>query len=246
MEHPYAQYQDPSYENFKATCPVCHTLNIFNRATDFGDLGLISFRTVNCQSPECNQQFNINCDVASPDYQMFIMQCYELKESKQYMFCILVLAQAFELFFSNYLYMALVLEPVKAISGPQKWKVRKDLEEELYEKTKSLEYKKLRNVFLSLETQGLAPMTPQDASLIIQTIPNRCSDPSNASLDACHDNNMRLLLHSLKNSRTASLRNRVVHKQGYRPRLDEVENALREAQYIIFGLRSCLKSRWQA
>jgi hypothetical protein len=32
------------------------------------------------------------------------------------------------------------------------------------------------------------------------------------------------------------LRNRVVHKEGYRPRLDEVEAALTETRKLIFGL----------
>jgi hypothetical protein len=246
MMHPYAEHKDPSYENFKATCPICGALNIFNRATDLGDLGLISFRTVSCLNSKCGQKFNINGDLASPDYQMFIMQCYGLKESKQYMFCILVLAQAFELFFSSYLYKVLVLKPVKDIPDPQKWDDLNILESELYEKTEKLAYQKLRNIFLNLVTQGLSPMKPDDASSIIQMIPSMCSDPSNATVDAYQDNDIRSLLHSLKNSRIANLRNKVVHRQGYRPRLDEVEKALLETRHIIFGLDSCLRTRWQA
>lgn len=162
------------------------------------------------------------------------------------MFCILVLAQAFELFFSSYLYKILVLEPVKDIPDPQKWDDLKDLQNQLYEMTERLTYQKLRNVFLNLATQGHLPITPDDASSIIQTIPSICSDPSNATIDRCQDNDIKALLHSLKSSRIASLRNKVVHKQGYRPRLDEVETALLETRHIIFGLDSCFRARCQA
>jgi hypothetical protein len=245
MELPYAREIDPSYENFKATCPVCGSLNIFNRATDFADLGLISFKTVNCLNSSCGQQFNINGDLVSPDYQMFIMQCHDLKEAKQYMFCIVVLAQAFELFFSGFLYKVLVLRPINGVPDSQKQQAHNRLATELYDMIEKLPYQKLRNVFLNVTAQGTSPMTADSASAIIQSIPGMCSDPPDLTLDRCQDNNIRALLHRVKSSTIASLRNQVVHKQGYRPCLQEVEDALNQTREIIFALDSCFGVRWQ-
>jgi hypothetical protein len=108
-----------------------------------------------------------------------------------------------------------------------------------------LPYQKLRNVFLNVTAQGTSPTTADSASAIIQSIPGMCSDPPDLTLDTCQDNNIRALQHRVKSSTIASLRNQVVHKQGYRPCLQEVEDALNQTREIIFALDSCFGVRWQ-
>jgi hypothetical protein len=244
MEHPYATEKCISYENFEARCPICGYWNIFNRATDFGDFKLISFKTVSCLNSECLQQFNINGDLASPDYQMFIMQCCTLKEKKQYMLCIIVLSQAFEIFFSSYLLKTLVLEPLKKDPAPLMPSNYHALADALYEQIKRLAFQKLRNVFLNITIKMLAPSSISEAMATIRSIPDMYCDSSDCAIDAYPLDGISALLHSVKRSRIAELRNRVVHKEGYRPRLDEVETAMEEACKLIFGLHYGLVVQW--
>jgi len=236
LEHPYAMDKHASYENFEARCPICGSWNIFNRATDFGDFKLIGFKTVSCFSSECGQQFNINGDLVSPDYNMFIMQCYTLKETKQYMLCIVVLAQAFELFFSRYLLKTLVLDPLKKDPTRRMATNYKSMADALYEKIERLAYQKLRNIFLNVAIQMLSLSTILEARSTIQAIPSMHCDPSDFAIDAYPFTDIRDLIHGVKRSSIGKLRNRVVHKEGYRPRLDEVEAALTETRKLIFGL----------
>jgi hypothetical protein len=78
---------------------------------------------------------------------------------------------------------------------------------------------------------------------VIQKIPDMCCDSSDKILDTCPDDNTGSLLRGVKASNIASLRNRVVHKEGFRPCLDDVESALSETRMLIFGLASRLGVR---
>jgi hypothetical protein len=243
LQHPYATDKHATYENFEARCPICGYWNIFNRATEFADFGPICFKTVECLNSSCEQQFNINGDIISPSWQEFIMQCYTFKEEKRYMLCIVTLAQAFELFFSHFLYKTLVDEPLKKDPEPVTAENYNALSDALYGRVEKLAYRKLRNVFLNVAIQGMTPMTVGEAMEIIQRIPGMCCDPSDNTLNTYPDVDTGSLLHGVKASNIASLRNRVVHKEGFRPCLDDVESALSDTRMLIFGLASRLGVR---
>ena len=100
MTVPYARNMDPTYENFEAECPHCGVSNIFNRASDLRTFQPISLRTVKCQ--KCNRPFKINNDSVNAAHQMLLTACYTLIERKQYMQCVLSVAQAYEVFFSHF------------------------------------------------------------------------------------------------------------------------------------------------
>lgn len=98
MIYPYSKKISRNYENFIAVCPICEVENTYNRVTDLKTTKPISFKTVKCF--KCNQNFNIHRDKVSEAYQYLILDVYELKEQKRYMYCILNLAQAMESFLS--------------------------------------------------------------------------------------------------------------------------------------------------
>jgi hypothetical protein len=241
LQHPYATDKHATYENFEASCPICGDWNIFNRATDFADFRPICLKTVKCLNASCGHHFNINGDIASPAYQEFIMQTYAFKGEKRYMLCIVALAQAFELFFGHFLHKTLVDEPIRKDPESKTAKNYNALSEALYERVEKLAYRKLRNVFLNIAIQGMSPMTMGEAMEIIQRIPDMYCDPSDNIIDTCFSTSS--LLHGIKASNIASLRNRIVHKEGFRPCLDDVENALSETHMLIFGLASRLRVR---
>jgi hypothetical protein len=54
---PEARTTHTSYENVVAECPLCHSENIFNRASDLGTFKPIGRHNVSCQNAECGKQF---------------------------------------------------------------------------------------------------------------------------------------------------------------------------------------------
>jgi hypothetical protein len=238
---PYAADTDTTYENFEARCPVCGFWNVFNRATDLKDTRPISFRTVECLDPSCRRQFNINGDLVNPAYHMFIIQCYALKAEKRYSYCIVSLAQAFELFFSHYLYERLVIRPLHTDPDVRVAKDYQSLSDALYSQIESLGYRKLRNVFLHVVLEGPGPASMEEAQRVVASLPALCTDPPDAALSGHSDPAIGQLLLALKGNGVITLRNRVAHQEGYRPTLQEVEDAIKETREVIFPLGARLK-----
>jgi hypothetical protein len=115
---PYARSHRASYENFTAECPWCGQESIFNRATDLEDLRPIAFRTVSCLNLRCGELFNINGDSVNSRHEMLIFDCHDLLEQKHYMNCILILAQAHEVFFSLFCASSYCTSPSRRIPTP--------------------------------------------------------------------------------------------------------------------------------
>lgn len=236
---PYAERKRTSYENFVAQCPWCGQESIFNRATDLKDLSPIAFRTVSCLNPACGKPFNINGDSVNSAHEMLVFDCYELLQLKHYMNCILTLAQAYEVFFSLFLRVELLYKPFAR-------DIRKDisrlnrLAEQLNEKVKEYTFARMRALFLRQLIAGLRPANLAEAEAAIAGLEDRPSDPKDTELEALSDRQLVDLLKALKSTTINILRNRVVHKQAYRPTREEAEAALEEARSLLFPLTSRL------
>jgi hypothetical protein len=171
---------------------------------------------------------------------MLILDCHELKKEKRYCYCILNLAQAFEMFFSLYLRVHLLYRPfarhqLEDTDGDDLEQLN-DLASMLYKATQDCAFAKLRNVFLNcvLTYQNVA--FPGAAESIILTLPKLMQVPSDKLIDACSNPKLAALLKRVKDSKIGELRNKVVHQRGYRPTLAEVDTALKETRSIIFPL----------
>ena len=80
-----------------------------------------------------------------------------------------------------------------------------------------------------------------DAAAVIAGLPDNPGDPKDTAIESLGDAKLVPLLKALKATSINTLRNRVVHKQAYRPTREEVEAALQETRSILFPLTSHLQ-----
>ena len=78
----------------------------------------------------------------------------------------------------------------------------------------------------------------QESEAVITQLTTK--NPSQEVLSLVDDPKLAALLVEVSNCQIGDLRNRVVHKSGYRPSLAEVESAISETQTILYGLQSVL------
>jgi hypothetical protein len=238
-----------TYENFIAHCPWCGRENIFNRASDLKDFAPIDHRDVNCLFPDCSKPFYLSGDVINAAYEMIIWDCYELLERKHYAYCILNLAQAFEVFFSQYLRVDLLYKPFASDLIKYEGDIEKlnDLMKLLYRKTEKLSFERMKNLFFARVLDAAQPTSLRQSEQIISGFPDEppwppCpSDEKITSAAVSADERVKDLLLRLKSCKVPQKRNDVVHKSAYRPTLNEVNEALKETREILFPLAPALR-----
>ena len=236
---PIAKNKRPSYENFVADCPLCGHECIFNRASDLHTFEPIGGLNVTCLNSLCAKTFRLISDSVNERHEMLIYDCYELLERKHYMNCILSLAQAYEVFFSLFLRVEFLYKPFAA-NLDQDLAVLNQLSEQLNEKIKDHTFSRMRALFLRTIIGRHSPTSLNDAAKIIAALPRYPTEPKSREIDAISDAKLIPLLRALKATTIHVLRNRVVHKQAYRPTHDQVQAALKETRSILFPLTSRL------
>jgi hypothetical protein len=241
-----------TYENIFVECPSCGRENIFNRASDLkGVLHSIDYLEVSCLFADCGRSFYLSGDVANSAYEMLIYDCYDLLERKHYSYCILNLAQAFEAFFSQYLRIELLYRPFACDPRACNRDVANlnRLLKLLHEKIETLAYEGMRYLFFSLVLHSARPSSLRESEGVINALPckNKLVLPSNDGIrnaSIFSDKRIPELLIRVRSCNISKLRNQVVHKNAYRPNLDEVSNALKEAREILFPLGQFLDVRF--
>lgn len=243
-EIPYATEMRSTYENFIARCPRCGLENIFNRASDLKNFRPIAFKTVTCLSTDCRQPFTINGDSIGPAFEMLVFDCYELLERKHYSYCVLILAQAFEVFFSQFLRVELLYRPF-ALEEDRDIKRLNHLAGRLYKKVKDLSYCGMRDLFFRCVLKRTHPRSLREAEDVIgdPDFRSHLRPPDKGELQNVGNQPLSALLTELRSCRIHELRNRVAHKMAYRPTLGEVNAALEEARRILFPLARILEVR---
>ena len=236
---PKAILKNPTYENFWAQCPTCKRWNTFNRASDIGSFQLVTNMAVKCEYPDCQQQFTIRGDWINPAWQMLILDCEDLKSHKYYSYCILNLAQAFEMFFALYLRVHFLYKPY-ARENPDTLDEFNKCSLLLYDTTRKYSYSKMRNIFLNLILSGTKYETLAKSTVGISQLCSITTEPSDDAIRALQESEMSNSLLKLKQCDVSNLRNDVVHKRGYRPTLTEVETALDETSTILNKLNRLL------
>lgn len=248
---PQGQNIKPTYENVIVSCPSCGRTNIINRASDLKVLHPIDYFEVSCMFADCGNPFYLSGDVINSAYEMLIYDCYELLERKHHSYCILNLAQAFESFFSQYLRVELLYKAFASDLRKREGDIEKlnRLMELLFANIAGFSFDRLRRLFFVLVLQPSHPSSLGEAESVINTLPRK------SKLDLPSDHNIRdasifsekrlpLLLVRLRSCNVSMLRNQVVHKNAYRPTLDEVNDALRETREILFPLGQFLDVRF--
>jgi hypothetical protein len=237
---PVARNKRPSYENFVAECPWCGKESIFNRASDLGTFEPIAGRDVSCQSADCSKPFRIVGDSVNSAHQMLISDCYGLLERKHYMNCVLTPTLAYEVFFSLFFRVELLYKPFAA-NPDQDLADLTRLSEDLREKLEKHTFARMRALFLQYIVTRRPPKDVADAAAVIAGLPDSPGDPKDTAIESLDDPKLVALLKALKATGINTLRNRVVHKQAYRPTREQVEAALEETRAILFPLTSRLQ-----
>ena len=247
---PQGKDMKSTYENIIVCCPSCGRENIFNRASDLKDIGPIDYREVSCPFADCAKPFYLSGDFINPAYEMLICDCYELLERKHYSYCILHLAQAFEAFFSQYLRVELLYKAFASDSKEYELDIEKfkDLMKLLYERIENFAFRPMQKLFFHQVLEPLHPLSLRQAEGVINTLPSKSkldlpSDDEIRKATISSDKRVPELLVRLKSCNVSELRNQVVHKNAYRPTLDEVNDGLKETREILFPLGRLLDVR---
>ena len=229
------------YENLTVICPSCNYECIFNRASDIGIFQPVAGREVQCTNKICLKPFRIVSDSVNERHEMLVSECSQLLERKQYMYCILNLATAHEMFFGLFLRVNLLYKPFAADANSHSSgslnKVN-DLSAKLHCKIKRCTFPSMRNVFLSEVTN--APPATDLLSAEKSILALHPQDTPDSKIEALGDGALVQLLKDLKSTKLHNVRNEVVHKQGHRPTKEEATKYFEEAKSILFPLTYCL------
>lgn len=241
METPVAQI-DATHENVNANCPTCGVRNVYNRRSDLNARGPIDNATVACAA--CSRKFDIVGDLINPTHELLLLDCRQLFEDKRYADVILTAARAHEVFFSHFLHVQLLWRPIGTACGAlTRWN---DLRAQLDAKLATSTFEPLRKLFLQMVIDQTAPRSYDEARACIDALPKKPNQVARAAVDAVPGDRLRGRLLALYDTTIHQLRNRVVHKQAYRPTREETSREYEKASRILFGLTAELRLRGDA
>jgi hypothetical protein len=239
------------YETVTAQCDNCGFLCIFNRIDDIGDPGPYMGRDVTCSN--CREQFRIIGDIINPAYELFIFDAGEHFQSKRYMICAASLAQAWEIFFTTFIFSNYLYRPFFENED-----TKRDLEQlnrlssQLEDAIRNHTFFPLRNVLMNTVVRRVHPQTLDESRKAIPRIvkENFGQDVPMAQITAFPDPKARDLLLRLLNLTIGDLRNKVVHRRAYRPRRAEVKKCYDEELDLLNNVKRAFDVRtfedWRA
>jgi len=219
------------YERVIVLCHRCEHTNVFNRATDLGHTGFAIGTERPCE--KCGQPVRVTFEAASPAYQLLIRDAYEMRSEKRYMLAVAAVAQSFEMFFA--LAVEIMVVHHVAHFGSAADDEIEQLANELFNRTKSFTYSKMRNLFTNVALIA-RPANVAEAASIIASVNKLAKDPSDATIERTAVGKLIPHLLQLKQLPLGSLRNMVVHKYAYRPLLEEVDRCLDPARALTDDL----------
>jgi hypothetical protein len=188
----------------------------------------------------------------NPAYELFIFSADGLASEKRYMLCVTTLAQAWEMFFTTFAYSNFLYRPFFADGGPGRDRERFDrLESDLGIAMRRFTFDPLRNMLINTVLERLHPGAPDEPETAIARVrkENFGQQPTRARVEAFHTPPVREVLLQLQEVQIGELRNRVVHKDPYRPCLVEVDTCLEEEIRVPYETKNLLSVRaieqWQ-
>jgi len=170
---------------------------------------------------------------------MLLMDCHELRDAKRYMYCILNICQAYEMFFSLYFRSRLYHGFANEISSRPLDRLNA-LVAELHTRLSGFTFGNLRANFVRVAIDNPHIGSLEDAQAILQQIDRSGRGSTKSDITACKDAKLREKLSVVQATKIHHLRNQVVHKSGYRPTRGEVDAALKEASDVLFTLSAML------
>ena len=226
-----------SYERVVADCVHCGCRNVYSRVSDLGRTGVMDSIQLHCQNPDCDRSFSAMGDTINPPYQMLWLDCWGLKRDKHYMYCVLNLAQAYEMLFSAYLMSEFVYRPFSADRRPDQ---ANEVISSLFRAIRGHTFRRLCGLFLNRVLGGEEYQSLDEAGKAVAELDGQTDLPADRAFESIADDRLRGLLLVVKRSKLGEVRNQVVHKGGYRPKLAEVDAFLDEAEDVLFVLPQVL------
>jgi hypothetical protein len=144
-------------------------------------------------------------------------------------------AQALEVFFGSVLYVILLYRP---FVRHRDLALFNRLSSGLYRTMRKRSFVAMRNLFLWTIINRIAPSDLAETEAVIGSFPRSIRMKKGELARA--PEGLRGDLEALWEARAPVLRNRVVHKDAYRPSLKEAKEALEEAKAIIYALKNKL------
>ncbi len=215
-----AKIKTAGYENIYVDCPYCKQQNVFNRISDLDNGDSIDrLNDIECQY--CKRKFSILDDrVTTAKYRWFIDELSIYKKQKQYRLYILNLCQGVECFFSQAIINKIIdrnsnlRNDTGYLNTDQYNKARRYLDQKtVYDLCKKGSKKKTfeKTTFDDLKEIFLYSFDDE-----------RKND--NGNLAKLKEDRREKSFQEIKETKINTIRNKVVHKQAYRPSLQEVKN----------------------
>jgi hypothetical protein len=157
------------------------------------------------------------------------LDVHELYARKQYMTCILNIAQAYEAFFSLYLRVEILFKPF-AVDQNKLNNLLDTLSKSRYT------FDPLCAIFLQMVVDDASPRNLTEAATALSDLSAKPSKPKRDALNSVKDSKLREHLKAIYDTKIHVTRNRVVHDRAYRPTREEVEMAYTEASETLCAL----------
>ncbi len=224
-----------TYENYEVACPICKKWNVFNRITDIKSIGVACGKKIQCLN--CKGLFIISTDDVDEQYEYFLNDCEELLKQKKYMYCIVNLCQACEAFFMKCIDIKLLWVPYrKGIFGQDdsRYQLFDNFFEKIHKRFKKFTYYELRNIVFDVYLNDKSFSTQEEIlDYLYKLTGNPIQEPSDKNIKAKIDEKQRNIFMDLKGLKIHEIRNNVVHKEGYRPTLDDVKHYINQVTSFI-------------
>lgn len=260
---------DFDYENISITCEKCGKLNIFNRATDLCNFSFLNHYQTKCFN--CNSDIIINTDIINNAYEMLYFKACKCFYLKEYMQTIILLCTAYEMFFMFVLQVFLTIKPLKNLGYYDKIEINKYLSNKLEEKVEKYSFEYMLYAFLAVillpenhffisdydsKYQEKEELIKDRCIIFIKSLDKRINEIKKhlktkeiEQLDKFNnikDKKLKLIITELcknfKNKTTINIiRNKIVHKLGYKPTKQEANAEIDNARNFIFELAQLLK-----
>jgi hypothetical protein len=229
---------EAGYENLVAVCPRCGARNVYNRASDIGHFSSIANMLVACEKKACRASFSIYGDLVNPAHEMMLLDATAFLHEKRCIQAVLSATTAYELFFSHFLRVELVYRASTRdrTSSEDRITWMNTALAALKSATERLTFEGMRRLFLRTALEDFRPSALADADAYISGIPKGPPKPPRVELESLEEPERRELLLRVHDTQIARLRNDVVHKSAYRPRIEQASSAVGDAERTIFLL----------
>lgn len=228
--------KESNYESIIVICPFCNEEIIYNRITDLGMTESIARKEVDCLNEKCRKTFAIISDSVNSKSSMLIFESKRFIERKKYSMAILILCQAYEVFFNTFLEVKLVYEPCK--NNPLYKSKFKEIYQVYYKVFKKHPFFKMRNVVINFIINEVNMTEVDDINEVIKEISKSTQKPEENDFEKISNMKTREILLKLYKSKINKKRNKIIHKHAYRSSMKSAEGYLREINEIIPYLRS--------